>query len=165
MFHLISGQVPFKGATAIMTMAAVIYAQQPLLTAICSCSSGFARIIGKSLRKDLQDRYQSAQEMLNDVETEKAMFEDDMKAAFEAQEEMKKHVLVKHQLELVLLQDRMQIESTDLDKTMMTTRAQTQEEMAKSLLAKHAEELVQLEAKMRNDIAGWVELKRECTTM
>ena len=111
-----------------MTMAAVIHTRQPLLTQLCACSPAFARIVDRALRKDLPDRYQSAQEMLNDVEIEMVRFDDDMKAALEAQEEMKKHLLAKHQQVLGLLQHRMQIESEGLNTKMMTMRVHKMKE-------------------------------------
>jgi len=109
-------------------MAAVIHTRQPLLTQLCACSPAFARIVDRALRKDLPDRYQSAQEMLNDVEIEMVRFDDDMKAALEAQEEMKKHLLAKHQQVLGLLQHRMQIESEGLNTKMMTMRVHKMKE-------------------------------------
>jgi len=59
------------------------------LTQFCSCSPAFARIVDRALQKELPDRYQSAQKMLNDVKTEMVWFDDKMKGAHEAQEEMK----------------------------------------------------------------------------
>ena len=129
MFHLISGKVPFEGATPIMIMAAVIHTGQPLLNELCACSPAFARIVDRALQKKLPDRYQSAQEMLNDVETEMVRFDDNLKVVLEAQEEMKKHLLAKHQQELGLLQHRMQIESTELNTMMSTKREQKMREI------------------------------------
>lgn len=66
-YEMLTGKTPFRGATSMDTIAAILTAE-PSKPDILKNSDEFWQIIFKSLRKELEERYQSAKEILYDLE-------------------------------------------------------------------------------------------------
>lgn len=69
MFHLMTGQVPFDGATAAVIMTRHLTDPVPSVRALNpNITSGCDRIIQKLMQKDPRDRYKSASALVDDIE-------------------------------------------------------------------------------------------------
>jgi len=69
MFHLLTGQVPFDGATAAVIMTRHLTDPVPSVRALNpNITSGCDRIIQKLMQKDPRDRYKSASALVEDIE-------------------------------------------------------------------------------------------------
>lgn len=69
MFHLLTGQVPFDGATAAVIMTRHLTDPVPSVRALNpNITSGCDRIIQKLMQKDPRDRYKSAELLIEDIE-------------------------------------------------------------------------------------------------
>lgn len=66
LFEMLVGRPPFRGETAMDTIASILEKEPPTLPAR-SASDGTAEVISKALKKDVHDRYQTIDEMLADL--------------------------------------------------------------------------------------------------
>ena len=67
-YEMIAGRVPFTGETSIDVIAAILDKPLPPLARFApDAPTELQRIVGKALRKDKDERYQLAREMLNDL--------------------------------------------------------------------------------------------------
>src|SRR5262245_40150392 len=68
LYEMITGRRPFEGATPSETIAAILRDEPPPLTAYLPDAPGeLARIVSKTLRKDREERHQSAKELLAEL--------------------------------------------------------------------------------------------------
>jgi TolB-like protein/Tfp pilus assembly protein PilF len=68
LYEMITGHKPFEGATPSETIAAILRDEPPPLTAYLPDVPGeLARIVSKALRKDREERYQSAKELIAEL--------------------------------------------------------------------------------------------------
>lgn len=69
-YEMIAERAPFEGETATDVIAAIIENDpQPLKHRVPSVSPALQSVVGRSLRKDPAERYQTAEEMLSDLRT------------------------------------------------------------------------------------------------
>jgi len=67
-YEMIAGRAPFSGDTSLDVAAAIIGGEpSPLSEMAPEAPSGLERIVGKALRKDRRDRYQSMHDLLVDL--------------------------------------------------------------------------------------------------
>src|SRR5262245_55512800 len=67
-FEMITGEVPFDGATVSDTIAAVLTKEPPLLSQYgIEAPADLQRIIHRALNKDKSERYQTAEDLLRDL--------------------------------------------------------------------------------------------------
>lgn len=82
LYEMLSGQSPFAGATTADVIAAVLDREPPPLSHDPGGSSPvLSQIIGKAMRKDRAERYQTSQELLNDLKDLKHELEFEARAA------------------------------------------------------------------------------------
>jgi serine/threonine protein kinase len=68
LYEMITGRRPFEGATPSETIAAILRDEPPPLTVhLPDVPRELARIVGKALRKDREERYQSAKELIAEL--------------------------------------------------------------------------------------------------
>jgi serine/threonine protein kinase/Flp pilus assembly protein TadD len=66
LYEMLCGRPPFSGATAVDTLASILE-KEPLPAPSNAVSNGIAAILTKALEKQTRDRYQTSDEMLNDL--------------------------------------------------------------------------------------------------
>jgi Tol biopolymer transport system component len=70
LYEMITGRRPFEGATPSETIAAILRDEPPPLTVhLPDAPRELARIVGKALRKDREDRYQTVKDLLLDLKS------------------------------------------------------------------------------------------------
>jgi len=70
LFEMVSGQLPFQGATAFEILAAILHQEPaPLARYAPGIPDELERIVGRALRKNRDARYQSAQDLLLDLQS------------------------------------------------------------------------------------------------
>ena len=69
MYEMVTGQAPFQGETTSDVIAEILKSEPvPLTTAVPGLSPQFEAIVERAIRKNRDERYQSAAEMLHDLE-------------------------------------------------------------------------------------------------
>ncbi|MEA2203762.1 MAG: eukaryotic-like serine/threonine-protein kinase [Blastocatellia bacterium] len=69
LYEMLTGQLPFPGATRMDTMVSILEREPTPLAAASGHPDEFQRVIDKALRKDRDDRYQSAAEFAADLKS------------------------------------------------------------------------------------------------
>jgi serine/threonine-protein kinase len=83
LYEMITGRPPFPGETASDVIALVLHGEPPPLSLLApEMPAALQRIVGKALRKDPDERYQTAEEILTDVREVKR--ESDVRALIES---------------------------------------------------------------------------------
>lgn len=68
LYEMVTGQLPFSGATAIDTLHAIAYEETRPVTALrANIPPSVQRIVSRCLRKQARDRYADAKELLSDL--------------------------------------------------------------------------------------------------
>ena len=68
MYHLVSGLAPHEGANFAMITNAILSKDARPLSELRCCSRAFSCLVEQAMRKDLEDRFQSAEEMLSYID-------------------------------------------------------------------------------------------------
>jgi len=68
LYEMVAGRVPFEGETTSDVMASILTAEPPLLSQTAlETPPELQRIASKALCKDKEERYKTAEELLNDL--------------------------------------------------------------------------------------------------
>lgn len=72
LYEMVSGQQAFKGVTAVDTLVAILEREPPLVQLLADIPAELQTIISKALRKDKEQRYQTANDLLIDLKNLRA---------------------------------------------------------------------------------------------
>jgi len=90
LYEMITNRVPFKAATTIDSVVAILRTDPlPLVRYLPEAPEGLQRIVSKALRKEREERYQTAREMLSDLTEIKRAQEIESKAGRSAPRKLK----------------------------------------------------------------------------
>jgi len=129
------------------------------ITQLALCSSGLARLVKRALQKNLPDLFQSAEEILKQVNMEKVRLDYDFQEAIKAHDAMMKELLANHEQVVA----DMQVEFEQCTQRIMDLNgvAHAQTVVKTKLLNRHQQERMRLNEIARIDLEEWVRLEQQ----
>jgi serine/threonine protein kinase len=70
LYEMVTGELPFQGASPIDTLHAIAFNEtRPVTTVRANLPSSLHRVVSRCLRKQVQDRYQTSSDLVSDLKT------------------------------------------------------------------------------------------------